>query len=711
MIRLFCHFGNSPARVGPVALLLFFLPNLARGQATGEQAWALDIHGRVRSHYIRQDTIRLEQLTDSVCAIQPLTPMARGACAECRGFGHLLYKQFEQAGQAYEQAAGYFAQAAYPYLEAQGLNNAGWAASCIQQHTQADSLYERAARVLTDNATERADSILLCYVYSNQITIYEVIANYILVFDKAIQMLELAEQIPDTGQIASALESLMLVYRKFGEMDNAQQYKDQLCRIYETPGKYYNPIESMAHKMFFVQSEQEAEAYLHRAEDYLAKASGSGGYGIEQVYYNYALAMDRFNQPERAALYYQKTIDTNQGRFEFTRFSTFWSYIYLADIAIQQEQYPKALAIGREILPQIENMEDLSMQRELLTQLSTAFFHTGQIDSAYLYLQQASLLQDSIAKTSNDKDFMRTHMEYVFEQEQEIQRLQRAQEQALVAAQVLRQRQLLIASLVSLGLLGAFLYYYRRNYKSKLASEKRLQAANQQLQRSNQKLDRFANSISHDILSNIDLLLSTGNILVEPHHNPSSLQHYYRQSKQTLSSTKDYCLQLLKSARERDGQATQEADTNSILQQALEHNKLALDTYAPEVTYDTLPPLPIPEGDLLQVFQNLLSNAIAFAGPQPDGHIAIRTENTPSEIRIGVLDNGPGIPEDQLESVFEQGISFKQDGNGQGLAFVRDIVESYGGRVWAERSALGGAGVWIAFSSALHRSGNHLMLN
>lgn len=216
-----------------------------------------------------------------------------------------------------------------------------------------------------------------------------------------------------------------------------------------------------------------------------------------------------------------------------------------------------------------------------------------------------------------------------------------------------------------------------------------------QLEQSNQKLQRFAGSISHDILSNIDLLLSTGHILVSPDKKPAALSHFYDQAMQALGSTKAYCLKLLQSAREQK-QGARRCDANRVLQAALEHNQIMLQSCNIKVSSDHLPEAPMRDADLLQVFQNLLSNAIAFACPQPDAQIAIQGKQANGEVRIGVLDNGPGIPDGEMGNVFNLGVSHREGGHGEGLAIVRDIVKSYGGRVWAERSELGGAAIWLA---------------
>lgn len=104
-------------------------------------------------------------------------------------------------------------------------------------------------------------------------------------------------------------------------------------------------------------------------------------------------------------------------------------------------------------------------------------------------------------------------------------------------------------------------------------------------------------------------------------------------------------------------------------------------------------PLPI-EGDarrLQQAMVNLLANANNHT---PRGTlIALSCISARPDIHLQLKDNGPGIPETELEAVFERfhRLDDVPGGSGLGLAIVRGIVELHGGRVWAERSADGGA--------------------
>jgi GAF domain-containing protein len=102
---------------------------------------------------------------------------------------------------------------------------------------------------------------------------------------------------------------------------------------------------------------------------------------------------------------------------------------------------------------------------------------------------------------------------------------------------------------------------------------------------------------------------------------------------------------------------------------------------------DGLPPVSGDEGRLLQVFDNLLGNAIKFS-PE-GGQIIVTVEDAGSMVQVSVADQGVGIPPDQLERIFER--FYQVDGSarrrfpgvGLGLTIAKRIVEAHGGRIWA----------------------------
>jgi PAS domain S-box-containing protein len=127
------------------------------------------------------------------------------------------------------------------------------------------------------------------------------------------------------------------------------------------------------------------------------------------------------------------------------------------------------------------------------------------------------------------------------------------------------------------------------------------------------------------------------------------------------------------------------AEVTSLLRHELDRQQVATSlALAPG-----LPPVPGDAIQLQQVVLNILVNAAeAMAGQAPPRQLTISTvQPEPGLLRLAVADTGPGVPESDLERIFEAFVSTKSEGLGMGLSIGRSIVRAHGGRMWATRNA------------------------
>jgi two-component system phosphate regulon sensor histidine kinase PhoR len=116
-----------------------------------------------------------------------------------------------------------------------------------------------------------------------------------------------------------------------------------------------------------------------------------------------------------------------------------------------------------------------------------------------------------------------------------------------------------------------------------------------------------------------------------------------------------------------------------------------------------IPPLLAGRADperLRQVFSNLVENAIKYG--RVGGHVVVTGRTLEQQVEIQVQDDGPGIPVEAKERIFErfyrvdQSRSPDQGGTGLGLAIVKHIVQSHGGTVWLQSEP--GKGATFSFT-------------
>jgi two-component system sensor histidine kinase ChvG len=112
------------------------------------------------------------------------------------------------------------------------------------------------------------------------------------------------------------------------------------------------------------------------------------------------------------------------------------------------------------------------------------------------------------------------------------------------------------------------------------------------------------------------------------------------------------------------------------------------------------------EGPLAQVVRNLIDNARSFS--PPGGEVRLSLTRAHGQAIVSVDDDGPGVPAENLETIFERFYTSRPKGtafggnSGLGLSIARQIVEAHSGRIWAEnRAALDGRIVGARFRVAL----------
>lgn len=103
-------------------------------------------------------------------------------------------------------------------------------------------------------------------------------------------------------------------------------------------------------------------------------------------------------------------------------------------------------------------------------------------------------------------------------------------------------------------------------------------------------------------------------------------------------------------------------------------------------TKDDLPEVTVSADELLEsVFRNLLKNAVQHNDKETP-KIIVSTEVTDEHVEIEIADNGPGIPDDRKEAIFQKGESRldEDDQRGLGLYLVQMLIEQYDGSIWVE---------------------------
>ena len=119
-----------------------------------------------------------------------------------------------------------------------------------------------------------------------------------------------------------------------------------------------------------------------------------------------------------------------------------------------------------------------------------------------------------------------------------------------------------------------------------------------------------------------------------------------------------------------------------------------------KVEVGQLPDLYVDGKRLVQVFENLFTNALKYASEVPHPEVWVRAREAADEIIICVRDNGPGVSPEYHKKIFGlfQRLDNKKEGTGVGLTIVARIMQLHEGRAWIESPPGGGAEFCLGFS-------------
>ncbi|MBK8365015.1 MAG: GHKL domain-containing protein [Bacteroidetes bacterium] len=151
-----------------------------------------------------------------------------------------------------------------------------------------------------------------------------------------------------------------------------------------------------------------------------------------------------------------------------------------------------------------------------------------------------------------------------------------------------------------------------------------------------------------------------------------------------------------------------EVDLNTVVKDVLENLKTIIVESKTEIKIDELPVILADKTQMIQVFQNLLANAVKFQVKDNIPEIRISAERKTDEWLFSVKDNGIGIDKKYHDKVF---VIFKQlhskamfNGTGIGLAVVKKIVERHGGTIWFESELGKGTTFYFTLKVKKHES-------
>jgi PAS domain S-box-containing protein len=230
-----------------------------------------------------------------------------------------------------------------------------------------------------------------------------------------------------------------------------------------------------------------------------------------------------------------------------------------------------------------------------------------------------------------------------------------------------------------------------RLYKAAELARVQAQAASRDLERSNTDLERFAFVASHDLQEPLRVVTSFSQLLG---------RRYKGQLDKQADEYLDYILTgtrrmaaliedlLSYSQIVHSTEKGEPVDCSVVLDKVLESCRVTIEESEAIVTRDPLPVVEGDEGQISQLFHNLLTNALKYRKREAAPEVHVSARRTANEWIFSFSDNGIGIAKEYLQQIF---VIFKRlhkktayPGTGIGLALCQRIIEGQAGRIWVE---------------------------
>lgn len=217
-------------------------------------------------------------------------------------------------------------------------------------------------------------------------------------------------------------------------------------------------------------------------------------------------------------------------------------------------------------------------------------------------------------------------------------------------------------------------------------------------------MEQLAAAVSHDLQDPLQLIAQYARLLMDRHarsldNDAARLVSRVAESATRMQSMIDGILEF--SGITSGGRPFQVVDMNDVIEEALGNLTVRIEQTGARVLFDRLPSVVGEPRQLIQLFQNLIGNAIKFHGHAAP-LVRLGHEERKDDWLITVTDNGIGLDTAASERIFDmfQRLHTSEEfpGRGIGLAICKRIAAGHGGRIWVESTPGEGATFFVTLA-------------
>jgi len=549
---------------------------------------------------------------------------------------------------------------------------------------QGDSLLEEAAlHAAIRKAKEQKDAALLADMY------YNLASQKGISYDQRDSILfylvrseELYRQLGDTAGLIGTFNELSYYYQTSKEYDRAIDYlqkirkyavenKDtsRLINFHLALGNIYAIQEKLPADSVFYHY-QLAESFAQATRDTMDMLVMNYHFAVEYLYRDTLLEEAR--QRLKQALELEP--HTIEGQYFLPAIQE-----HLGDYFLRKKRYTEAIASYQQAISGGEQFEDATLLRACYEKLKTCYLALGQYEQAVAAMEQKQTYQEIIFDEEKMRSIERLEMEFETERKDNAIALLE-QEKAAKDLQAQRQRSLIFVILTGLILISVIAVLLILNYRYRIKANR---AKAEQQEAINRLQKNFYTNITHEFRTPITVIQGMAEQI---RGNPKEKMLIQRNSQNLLRLVN----QLLDLSKLDEGKLELQpiqSDIISFLRYVTESLQSMAASKGIHLIFNTTTEQLVMDYDpdkMQQILHNLLSNAIQHT--PPEGTVQLLTQKNDQQLQLQVMDNGKGIPTEDLPHIFER---FYQVGNnrqtsqgtGIGLAVVKELVQLMHGSI------------------------------
>jgi PAS domain S-box-containing protein len=253
----------------------------------------------------------------------------------------------------------------------------------------------------------------------------------------------------------------------------------------------------------------------------------------------------------------------------------------------------------------------------------------------------------------------------------------------------------------------------RKEIDDRKQAEQELLIAKRQAEAANQAKSDFLANMSHELRTPLHAILSFASFGIKKYTTakPEKILDYFNRIKKSGTTLLNLLNNLLDLSKLESGKTTFAFEPTDLVmlvksvtdefEMLLSERDLSIQHESCELNEEVL----LDAEKIKQVLRNLLNNAVKFS---PDGgSINVVVYRSGGSIGVSISDRGPGIPENELEAVFDKFVQSSKTntgagGTGLGLAICHEIITEHKGRIWAQNRPEGGVVLSFEIPLSIH---------